>query len=75
VDRWIDSIEPHSGVLTVRETPDPVGHWVAAFTVSLPVHRAGRAIDLAIGLIKPADPRFEVCALEVMTFEEQDRRD
>jgi hypothetical protein len=75
VDKWMDLIESHSGVLTVGEAPDPVGHWVAAYTVSLPVHRAGQAIDLAIGLIKPADPRFEVCSLEAMTFEEQDRRD
>jgi hypothetical protein len=70
----MDNIEPHSGVLTVRETPDPVGHWVAAYTVSLAVSRAGRAVDIAIGLVRPADPRFEVCCLEVITYEEQDRR-
>jgi hypothetical protein len=71
----MDLIDSHSGVLTVGEAPEPAGQWVAAYTVSLPVHRAGRAIDLAIGLVKPADPGFEVRSLEAVTFEEQDRHD
>jgi hypothetical protein len=68
----MELIEPHSGVLTTGET---AGHLVAGYTVSIALHRPGRAVDVALGLIKPADPRFEVRTLEAMTFEEQDRRD
>jgi hypothetical protein len=67
-------IEGYSGVLSSPQEFDVAGDNLTAYTVSLAVSRAGRAVDIAIGLVRPADPRFEVCCLEVMTYEEQDRR-
>ncbi len=71
---WMDLIEHHSGVLSSPREFEVGGDNFTGYTVSLAVSRAGRAVDIAIGLVRPADPRFEVSSLEVMTFEEQDRR-
>ena len=71
---WMDLIEGHSGVLSAPQEWDPAGDNLTAYTVSLAVSRAGRAVDIAIGLVRPADRRFDVRCLEVMSYEEQDRR-
>lgn len=72
---WMEAIEPHGSVLTCSEEPDEMGRWSAAFTVNLAIRRAGRAVDIAIGLIKPVDSGFGVRTLEAKTFEEMDRED
>ena len=70
----MDLIDPHAGVLNLPREWDAAGDNLTAYTVSLPVSRAGRAVDIAIGLVRPADSHFQVRNLEVMSFEEQERR-
>lgn len=70
----MELIDPHAGVLNLPQEWDPAADNLTAYTVSLAVSRAGRAVDIAIGLVRPADRRFEVRSLEVMSFAEQDRR-
>lgn len=73
--RWMHGIEPYGSVMTFTEEPDEFGRWAAAYTVNIAVRRAGRAVDIAIGLARPMDPKFEVRTLEAKTFEELDRED
>ena len=71
----MELIERHAGVLTSPRRFKPGEPNLTSYTVSLPFASPGRAIETAIRLVRPADPRFEVDCLEAMTYEEQDRRD
>ena len=70
---WMDLIERHSGVLTSPQTYVPGEPNLTSYTVSLAISAVGTAIETAIGLVRPADPHFEVTSLEAVTYEEEDR--